>query len=170
MSRIFISYKRVDKDTVFKIKEQIESALDEKCWIDLDGIESDAQFVNVIISAIDNADIVLFMYSREHSLITDYENDWTIRELSYANDERKRIVFVNIDGSPLTKWFKFMYSQKQQVDGRSNDSLMRLKMDLKLWLNSTLHNKKTETVTNSTKETDKVSHLQKRVTLLWEMS
>ena len=42
MSRIFISYKRVDKDKVFKIKEQIGSALGEKCWIDLDGIESDA--------------------------------------------------------------------------------------------------------------------------------
>lgn len=43
MSRIFISYKRVDKEKVFKIKEQIESALGEKCWIDVDGIESDAQ-------------------------------------------------------------------------------------------------------------------------------
>lgn len=29
MSRIFISYKRVDKDKVFKIKDQIESALGE---------------------------------------------------------------------------------------------------------------------------------------------
>lgn len=48
MSRIFISYQRVDKEKVFKIKDQIESALGEMCWIDLDGIESDAQFKNVI--------------------------------------------------------------------------------------------------------------------------
>ena len=39
MSRIFISYKRVDKDRVFKIKDQIESALSEKCWKDLDGVQ-----------------------------------------------------------------------------------------------------------------------------------
>lgn len=31
MSRIFISYKRVDKEKVFKIKNQIESTLDE--WV-----------------------------------------------------------------------------------------------------------------------------------------
>ena len=48
MSRIFISYKRVDKDKVFRIKDQIESTIGEKCWIDIDGIESDAQFANVI--------------------------------------------------------------------------------------------------------------------------
>lgn len=32
MSRIFISYKRVYKDKVFRIKDQIEAALGEKCW------------------------------------------------------------------------------------------------------------------------------------------
>ena len=52
MSRIFISYKRGDKGKVFKIKGQIESTLGEKCWIDLDGIESDAIFTNKIIGAI----------------------------------------------------------------------------------------------------------------------
>ena len=49
MSRIFISYKRADKDKVFELKEKIEAATGEKCWIDLDGIESDAQFVNIIM-------------------------------------------------------------------------------------------------------------------------
>ena len=48
MERIFISYKRVDKEKVFRIKDQIEVALNEKCWVDIDGIESDAQFANVI--------------------------------------------------------------------------------------------------------------------------
>lgn len=82
MSRIFISYKRVDKDKVFRIKDQIESALGEKCWIDIDGIESDAQFVKVIINAIDEAEVFLFMHSAAHSQIQDFENDWTIRELN----------------------------------------------------------------------------------------
>lgn len=30
MERIFISYKRVDKEKVFRIKDQIEVALDKK--------------------------------------------------------------------------------------------------------------------------------------------
>lgn len=41
MARIFISYKRVDKEKVVRIKDQIEVALDEKCWTDIDGIERD---------------------------------------------------------------------------------------------------------------------------------
>ena len=51
--RIFISYKRVDKDRVFELKKEIEQSTGEKCWIDLDGIESDAQFADVIMNAID---------------------------------------------------------------------------------------------------------------------
>lgn len=58
MKRIFISYKRLDKDKVFKIKDQIEAAIGPECWIDLRGIKSDAQFVSVIMEAIDNAEIV----------------------------------------------------------------------------------------------------------------
>lgn len=134
MARIFISYKRVDKDKVFKIKDQIESALGEKCWIDLDGIESDAQFVNVIINAIDRAEIMLFMYSHLHTQIKDFEKDWTIRELDYANEENKRIVFVNLDESPLKGWFKFMYGKKQQVSANSEDAFDRLLLDLRKWL------------------------------------
>lgn len=161
MSRIFISYKRVDKDAVFKIKDQIESAIGEKSWIDLDGIESDAQFVSVILDAIDNAQLVLFMYSREHTKITDYEKDWTIRELSYSSDENKRIVFVNLDGTPLSRWFKFMYGQKQQVNGRSQSDLTKLIGDIGKWLGiraseSSLASKET-TVHNVVQKSNKES-------------
>lgn len=134
MSRIFISYKRVDKEKVFKIKKQIESALGERCWIDLDGIESDAQFKNVIIRAINKSEVVLFMYSKAHSEIVDFEKDWTLRELNFASKKNKRIVFVNLDGSPLTDTFEFDYGAKQQIDGLSPQSLSRLNEDLKRWL------------------------------------
>ena len=113
MARIFISYKRADKEKVFPLKNQIEAAIGEPCWIDLDGIESDAQFVNVIMQTIDEASIFLFMYSKEHSQIEDYEKDWTVREVNYAQDFKKRIVFINIDGTRLTKWFQFMFGLKQ---------------------------------------------------------
>ena len=75
MARVFISYKRVDKAKVFKLKDTIETAIGEECWIDLDGIESDAMFKSVIIKAINESEIFLFMYSRAHSTIEDFEHD-----------------------------------------------------------------------------------------------
>ena len=135
MNRIFISYKRTDKEEVVKIKNQIESALKEKCWIDTDGIESDAQFKNVIIGAINKCEVVLFMYSKAHTKIVDFEKDWTVRELNFASKKNKRIVFVNLDGSTLTDSFEFDYGSKQQVDGRSDEARARLIKDLTQWLN-----------------------------------
>lgn len=134
MARIFISYKRADWHKVKKIKEQIDSALHEKCWIDLDGIESDAQFKNVIINAINECEIMLFMYSSSHSKITDYEKDWTIRELNFAALKHKRIVFINLDRSKLTDQLEFDFGSKQQVDGTSQESISHLIRDLRSWL------------------------------------
>ena len=125
MSRIFISYKRVDKEKAFKSKDQTESTLGEKCWIDIDGIESDAQFKNVIIKAINDCEIVLFMYSKAHSKIEDFEKDWTIRELNFASSKNKRIVFVNLDGSPLIDLIAFDYANKQQVDANNTITIVR---------------------------------------------
>lgn len=136
MARIFISYKREDKDVVFKIKDDIEKHVGEKCWIDLDGIKSDAQFVNVIINAIDEAEIFLFMYSKKHAEITDFEIDWTIREINYAQTEGKRIIFLNLDRTPLSKWFKMMFGLKQQVDVHSNVAMNKLYADLRKWLDN----------------------------------
>lgn len=144
MARIFISYKRKDKDKVFKIKEHIESALGEKCWIDLDGIESDAQFKNVIINAINDCEVLLFMYSQCHAMIVDYERDWTVRELNFAQKKDKRIVFVNIDKSPLTDAFEFDYGTKQQVDGTSEEAVIKLIKDLSIWLDISLVKEKIE--------------------------
>lgn len=134
MDRIFISYKRCDKDLVYAIRNKIERSLNETCWIDVEGIESDAQFINVIMSAIERSEIVLFMYSKSHSEITDFDSDWTIRELTYANALKKRIVFINIDGTPFVGWFQFMYGTKQQIDGTSDSSIYHLIADLKRWL------------------------------------
>ncbi|MBQ4519359.1 MAG: toll/interleukin-1 receptor domain-containing protein [Bacteroidaceae bacterium] len=132
--RIFISYKRVDEKKVFPLKDIIEKNTGVKCWIDLDGIESDAQFANVIIKAINNAPIFLFMYSHAHSEIEDYDTDWTVREINFAQKKRKRIVFVNIDGSPLTDWFELMFGTKQQIDASSNIRMEKLCKDLTRWL------------------------------------
>ncbi len=132
--RIFISYKRYDKDKVFKIKDGIEKHIGERCWIDMDGIESDAQFVNVIIGAINRCDLFLFMYSKKHSEINDPDTDWTIKELNFAREQKKRIVFVNIDGTPLSDYFKFMFGTKQQIDINDDEAKFRLFNDIRLWL------------------------------------
>lgn len=134
---IFISYKRSDKERVFQIVDSIHTELGKDvCWIDLDGIESDAIFVNVIMRAINNCKVFLFMYSQEHADIKEdeCETDWTIREISFAQKKKKRIVFVNIDGSILSDWFDFMYSTKQQIDISDEDAVARLYRDLKKWV------------------------------------
>ena len=92
MSRIFISYKRRDKETVFDLKRQIEERTGEECWVDLAGIHSDEHFVSVIIKAINEAEIILFMYSASHQEIADYEHDYTVMELNYAFNRHKRIL------------------------------------------------------------------------------
>ena len=131
---IFISYKRVDKEVVFRIKDDIEQRVGVKCWIDLDGIESDAQFMNVIMDAINAADIFLFMYSSAHETIKDFETDWTVREIMFAQKKKKRIVFINIDHSRLSDSFEFMFGTKQQVDASSEEAMKKLYYDLKRWL------------------------------------
>ena len=135
--RIFISYKRVDKERVFAIKDGIEQATGEKCWIDLDGIESNAQFAAKIVGAIDACEVFLFMRSKEHNKITNLETDWTIREVNYALEEHKNIVFVNLDNTPMPKWFKFMFPNKQEIDATDPAKLTRLNNDLCEWLGIT---------------------------------
>lgn len=103
MANIFVSYKRVDKEKVLCITERIKNKLNVSIWMDAEDIKSDAQFAADIIDAIDQADVFLFMYSVSHTKIENYKTDWTIRELNYAQEQNKRIVFVNIDGSLLIK-------------------------------------------------------------------
>ena len=134
MCRIFISYKRVDKKRVFEIKREIEKRTGQDCWIDIDGIESDAQFVSVIMRAINTCELFLFMYSKEHSKITNYEQDWTVREIMFAQNKKKRIVFINIDGTELTDWFEFMFGTKQQVNILDDNVPERLYSDIANWL------------------------------------
>lgn len=131
---IFLSYKRVDKDRVFKIRDSIENAVEANCWIDLDGIESDSQFDNVIIKAINHCKVFIFIYSHAHTEIVDYENDWTVREIRFAQKKKKRIVFIKIDGSEFTDWFEFYFGTKQQIDGNSKILMEKLYSDMRKWL------------------------------------
>ena len=74
------------------------------------------------------------MYSHSHTQIEDYDTDWTVREISFAQKKKKRIVFVNVDGSQLTDWFELLFGNKQQIDASSDIAMRRLYTDLKRWL------------------------------------
>jgi len=132
--RIFISYKRVNKEPVFALIDRIERELGVKCWVDLDGIETSAQFASKICTAIDRAEVVLFMHSSAH-LDIDYDNDWTIRELNYAHDENKHVVLVKLDDAPLKNIFKLIYGTRNNIDSRNPDQWNIMIRDLRKWLN-----------------------------------
>lgn len=86
------------------------------------------------------------MYSKTHSTIVDFEHDWTVRELSFAELKKKRIVFINIDGSTLSDLFLFDYANKQQVDATSTEALNHLCTDLQKWLGCTAPNANRSTI------------------------
>ncbi len=133
MARIFISYKRKNKEQVFSIVRYVESRLGIKCWVDLDGIESSVQFASVICRAIDTAEVVLFMHSSAHTNI-DFENDWTIKELNYAHAKKKRVVLVKLDPTPLDNIFLMEYGSKNNIDATEKLQLDKLVNDLRYWL------------------------------------
>lgn len=129
MHKIFISYSRQDYAAVVQLKDEIESLLGYgSCWIDLIGIESDRQFVDVIIDAIDKAVIFLFMYSK-HS-----ENSvWTRKEINYANSEKKRIVFLKIDDAEISKYYRFQFGGHDIIDIEDKKQKRKLLNDLTKW-------------------------------------
>ena len=134
MERIFISYKRADGEKVYKLIDKIEKTLGVKCWYDLDGIESAAQFMSKICTAIDNAEVVLFMHSSAH-LGINYDNDWTVKELNYAHMTKKRVVLVKLDDAPLENLFLMEYGTRNNIDSRRPDQWEKLMKDLSRWLN-----------------------------------
>jgi len=126
---IFISYSRDDKAIVFPFVKQIEQNLGVQCWIDLTGIKSGEEFEEVIINAIDECKIVLFMLS-DNSL----KSKWTKREVYYAEDEGKRIVPILVDGEKLRGWFKFHFGNVDYIDIQSDEQKNKLIGNLKTWL------------------------------------
>ena len=144
MAKIFISYKRQDKDIVFPIVEEIKQKTGVDCWIDLEGIESGDQFQNVIIDAIDNADIVIFMLSK--NFIAPYKDEKTgkidlkkqtfpEKEVMYALNEGKRIIPLSIDGTTINdcKWLKFNCSGINYIEWSNKEQRIKLFQNLSDW-------------------------------------
>ena len=128
---IFISYSRHDKDFVHPFVQQISEAIGKKdcCWIDLKGIESGEEFEDIIIQAIDDCKVVLFMLSN-----SSLKSKWTKREVYYADGEDKRIVPILIDGQRLRGWFKFHFGNVDFIDIHSEEQKTKLMDNLRKWL------------------------------------
>lgn len=148
--RIFISYKRVDKDRVFAIKNRIENATGEKCWIDIDGIESCDAFRKVIMNAIKECEVFLFMYSQHHTHI-DTDSDWTMREIDYAARKKKRVVIVKLDNVEYFDEFDFAYGHKQYVNADDSNMMEHLFADMRSWLKDVQETKQEEVVESEEK-------------------
>lgn len=132
MLKLFVSYKRADFDLVQRCIREIETETGAECWYDLAKIETSEQFASVICRAIDNADIFLFMHTARHIGI-DFENDWTIRELSYALSKKKKIVLVKMDDTPLDNIFLMYFGGANNI--QYTDALQKKKFfdDLRRW-------------------------------------
>lgn len=129
MHKIFISYSRKDYSSVVKLKDEIDLLLGKGvCWMDLTGIESDSQFVEVIINAINKSDIFLFMHSKSSE-----QSDWTRKEVMYANDKGKRLVFVKIDSTPLSDYFAFQFAGHDIINLNDKKQKQKLLKDLAGW-------------------------------------
>ena len=126
---IFISYSRLDKNIVFPFVKRIEQELKTTCWIDSEGIESGSQFEEVIVNAIEESKVVLFMLS-DNSI----NSKWTKREVLYAEDERKRIVPVVVDKKGLRKWFKFHFGNVDYIDINDEGQCDKLLNNLASWI------------------------------------
>lgn len=144
MARIFVSYKRQDKDIVYPIVEEIKQKTGIDCWIDLEGIESGDQFQNVIIDAIDNADIAVFMLSK--NFIAPYRDEITgeidlkkqtfpEKEVMYALRHNKRLIPISIDGTTVydCKWLEFNCSGLDCISWGVEEQQIKLLNNLRQW-------------------------------------
>ncbi|MBQ9556038.1 MAG: TIR domain-containing protein [Muribaculaceae bacterium] len=119
--RIFISYSRNDKDIVLPLIKEIDDLLNTECWIDLNDISIGSFFDDDIRQAIEDCEMVLFMLS-DNSI----NSDWTRKEIIYAQNEKKRIIPIVIDGKGLRGWFKFNFPHIDYIDISSKEQREKL--------------------------------------------
>lgn len=127
-NEVFISYSRKDYDIVRPIKNEIDLEVGIESWMDLDGIESDEQFEDVIINAINQHDTLLFMMSQD-----SMHSKWALRELAFAERKHKRIVLIRIDKATMPDKFCFRYQEKDQIEWNNDLQRSKLLENLKEW-------------------------------------
>ena len=129
---IFISYSRKDLVVVTSLKKEMEQQTGVSCWMDLTGIESGDQFQDVIIRAIEQSKIVLFMMT-ENSI----ESEFTKKEILYAKNIKKRIVPIMLNGFQPKGWFLFEFGGIDYIDISNSIQKNKLFRDIRNWTGKT---------------------------------
>lgn len=132
---IFVSYSRKDLKNVETLVYEIEKRTGEKCWVDWNGVESGDQFTDVIVNAIDQAKIVLFILS-DHSISSNFSK----MEITYAKNTKKRIIPVVFDGGKLRGWFLFMLGNIDYIDIKDKLQKEKLFRNLYFWAHDKVNN------------------------------
>lgn len=126
---IFISYSRADLERVKTIKTELERSTGALCWMDLEGIESGEQFENIIISAINRSDTMLFMLSE-----SSMRSEWALDELDFAKRKGKRIVILHLEDVRLSDTFYFRYHKYDQIKWHDKPQQNKLIRDICRWI------------------------------------
>ena len=71
------------------------------------------------------------MYSKHSD-----QSEWTRKEIEYANSENKRIVFVRMDNTQLSKYFKFQFGGHDIIDINDNYQKQKLIENIATWCGS----------------------------------
>jgi len=86
MTKIFVSYSRRDKATVYEIANELRSHGYE-VWTDVTGIPGGATWQYEIEEAIENCDVVIVMWSQAAK-----RSQWVQNEILFALDLKKKIL------------------------------------------------------------------------------
>lgn len=121
---VFISYSRKDYvddlknvipgNEVSKIKDALKQA-GITYWFDEEGIYSGQNFVERIVTNIENARIFVFL-----STANANSSPWTCKEIASADEFRKHIIPVRIDASPYNKKVLFRIADLDYIEYYTN--------------------------------------------------
>lgn len=105
---LFISYSRLD-DINYKKRNKQRSAIDNildrlrkeqiKFWIDRDGKYCGEDFEEIIVNALDNSEMLLFISSNN----SNTKSEWVVREIKNARRKKMKIIPLLIDNTPFSK-------------------------------------------------------------------
>ena len=130
---VFISYSRKDIDTVRPIYEQLEKA-GVKCWLDMDGMYSGVSFKKVIVDAIKQSKVLLFMSSENSNKSRN-----VVSEVSIAVEYVKKIMPVRLDMSPYSESIEYdiinhdyVVYDRSRLENSFNELLKKIVSTLKM--------------------------------------
>lgn len=118
---VFVSYSRKNMDLAMLFCQQLDE-MGIRYWFDLDGSYSGENFKDVLVDAIDNTQIMVFLSSKDSN-----ESLNVRKEISLAVSEGKRILPVRLDDTPYAKCIRYDLSDIDWLDytPENHDSVMQ---------------------------------------------